>query len=467
MGRKWAELPIGKQYGRLTVIGASFMEKKNGRRLRVVPVKCNCEQGTEFTVIAQNLINPNRGTRACHLHRGEAVRTAHTEHGLTKHPLHGVWTGMHNRCYNSNSSHYQWYGARNIGIDERWRGKGMFPAFYEWAITHGYKPGLHIHRKDNDADYSPENCEWTSAKTNNRNKGNNLQITAFGKCMLLSEWIEQGHCKVGVTTLHKRLKAGWTPEEAMSTPSRGRRNMPEKAELKSRQVLDWNAVLNAEKPLHQDAIDVPLDLHYDYFTVLGEAVRWPTGTSGRKTIQVPVLCRCGNEQMVPRSKLINRTTKSCGCYKTHLLVAFNTKHSGSSSVLYSRWQTMKNRCYNPKVISYPDYGGRNIHVCDEWLGGFESFRDWAETNGFSEELELDRIDTDGDYTPNNCRWVRPQANQRNRRDNRPVVAWGEEKLLIQWAEDCRCRVGYATLLHRLDAGWVPEDAISVPPGENP
>lgn len=375
---------------------------------------------------------------------------------------------MQDRCYNPNSSLYKWYGARNISIDDQWRGKGNFLNFYNWSLSNGYKQGLHIHRKNNDQGYSPDNCVWVSARENNRAKGNNVLVIAHGESMLLPEWVEEGHSNVIGTTLHKRIGAGWTPEEAMSKGPRAKRDRPVlPTQQKSLSKLNWSDILNSPKPKHKDAIETPLNLHYGYLTVLGDPVIWPVGSTGKTAIKVPVMCRCGNEKMVFRSKLIDETTKSCGCYKTERLVAFNTKHGGSRSVLYSRWQTMKNRCNNCNVVNYADYGGRGIRVCYEWLNDYASFRNWAETHGFEEEEEIDRIDGDGNYSPENCRWVTPKLNQRNRRDNRPVVAWGEEKLLVEWSEDPRCCVGYGTLLHRLESDWRPEDALSCFPGEFP
>ncbi len=75
---------------------------------------------------------------------------------------------------------------------------------------------------------------------------------------------------------------------------------------------------------------------------------------------------------------------------------------------------MKRRCYNQKFKQYKDYGGRGIRVCDEWLKSFKNFYDWAMANGFREDLQIDRIDNDGNYEPSNCRWVSAKENANNR-----------------------------------------------------
>ena len=86
--------------------------------------------------------------------------------------------------------------------------------------------------------------------------------------------------------------------------------------------------------------------------------------------------------------------------------------------LYNRYQKIKSRCYNKNHISYKNYGGRGIKMCDKWLGkdGFKNFLNWSIENGFSSNLQIDRIDNDKEYSPNNCRWVDRKTNISNRRN---------------------------------------------------
>jgi len=129
--------------------------------------------------------------------------------------------------------------------------------------------------------------------------------------------------------------------------------------------------------------------------------------------------------------------------------------------LYKCWQNMKTRCYNKKNKGYPNYGARGIKVCDEWQQ-FVPFYKWAIANGYDDDLELDRIDNDGSYTPDNCRFVTHTENNRNRRNNRLITAFGETKCMQAWIADERCKVETKTLQGRLDGGWPAEIALKKP-----
>ena len=101
--------------------------------------------------------------------------------------------------------------------------------------------------------------------------------------------------------------------------------------------------------------------------------------------------------------------KYCGCNNKT-----NYKHGGKGTKLYNVWVAMKTRCLNPNHKQYKDWGGRGIKVCTEWLE-FIPFRDWAIQNGYKEDLEIDRINNNGNYEPDNCRFVTSKENMRNKR----------------------------------------------------
>ncbi len=132
--------------------------------------------------------------------------------------------------------------------------------------------------------------------------------------------------------------------------------------------------------------------------------------------------------------------------------------------LEPRYRTMLSRCYNPKFPKYRNYGARGIKVCNEWRT-FQGFKRWAIASGYKPELQIDRIDNDGDYCPENCRWVTPSQNCNNRGDKTTITAWGETKTRKEWSKDPRCKTTYFSIRQRLLTGrYTPEEAISIPVG---
>ena len=137
--------------------------------------------------------------------------------------------------------------------------------------------------------------------------------------------------------------------------------------------------------------------------------------------------------------------------------------NGKITKLYYKWAGMKSRCYNKKDHRYPLYGARGIRVDDMWLGNYDNFVEWARRSGYREGLTLDRIDNDGNYTPDNCRWVTWGEQKRNRRFCHKGVFNGEAYRTLQEVAD---RIGIAqnTLTKRLARGWSLERALSTPLG---
>lgn len=128
-------------------------------------------------------------------------------------------------------------------------------------------------------------------------------------------------------------------------------------------------------------------------------------------------CDCGKITVVVGSNLRNGHTKSCGCLVGS--TGGRTRHGKSNSRLYEVWHGMKKRCYCKTSSSYEYYGGRGITVCDEWQK-FTPFYEWAVANGYDEKAEygkctLDRIKVNGNYCPDNCRWVSMAEQNKNKR----------------------------------------------------
>lgn len=134
------------------------------------------------------------------------------------------------------------------------------------------------------------------------------------------------------------------------------------------------------------------------------------------------LCDCGNTLTVSGHSLRSGNTRSCGCLMRDTsarIAQENARHNGSHSRLYAVWNSMRQRCSNPKHKYFRIYGGRGIKVCDEWANDFERFRSWALSSGYDPEAKrgqctIDRIDGDGDYCPGNCRWVSVKVQNNNR-----------------------------------------------------
>jgi len=127
-------------------------------------------------------------------------------------------------------------------------------------------------------------------------------------------------------------------------------------------------------------------------------------------------CDCGKEVGVLSGNLRNGNTKSCGCLRSEM-GGTEPIHGLWKHPAYSRWVAMRARCYSTSQQSYQYYGARGIKVCPEWKDDPAAFVAWADANGFQPDLQIDRIDNDGDYNPQNCRWVTAKENANNRRNS--------------------------------------------------
>jgi hypothetical protein len=153
-------------------------------------------------------------------------------------------------------------------------------------------------------------------------------------------------------------------------------------------------------------------------------------------------CKCGKETFVRSSHLIAGLVKSCGCVnseigKRTIKLAQNAhkKHDESKSRLHIIWTNMKQRCGNKNNIGYKDYGGRGIKVCEEWENDYITFRDWALSNGYADNLTIDRIDNNGNYEASNCRWANKEIQSNNQRRNVFLTYNNETKTITQWAKE--------------------------------
>lgn len=182
---------------------------------------------------------------------------------------------------------------------------------------------------------------------------------------------------------------------------------------------------------------------------------------GRKNNRIMWRCQCdcGNTTEVNTHSLTSGNTKSCGCKKYGGRLSHGEAKSGQTR-LYRIWSAMKGRCTNKNNIGFHLYGGKGVKVCEEWQQ-FEPFRDWAVSHGYTDELTIDRIDSNGDYTPENCRWTTYKVQSNNTSRNHYVTAFGETMTISQWSE--KFGVPERTIAARLNLlGWCEEEAVSTP-----
>ena len=171
-------------------------------------------------------------------------------------------------------------------------------------------------------------------------------------------------------------------------------------------------------------------------------------------------CDCGNKTVVEKQKIISGHTSSCGCFCKAQIRKTHSKHNLSNTRIFRIWGDIKTRCTNPNSRAYKYYGQNNIVMCDEWKNDFQVFNDWAMSNGYADELTIDRIDVNGNYEPSNCRWVGMKVQNRNKHNSRMITYKNETHNLSEWAEILG--INYKALFKRLSDGWSVEKAFSTP-----
>lgn len=200
-----------------------------------------------------------------------------------------------------------------------------------------------------------------------------------------------------------------------------------------------------------------------------------------KNRKAKVICECGTEKTVVKAKVVRGEIKSCGCLsretakrnientrRTRVLTKearskmggsgrFKKKHGMKNSPEYSAWNSMINRCENPKSCSYKTHGARGISVCRDWRDSFEIFfKDMGVRP--SKNHSIDRIDNDGDYTPENCRWATRTEQQSNKGNNRVLAFNGKEMSVAEWSEELG--IPYSRISKRLQYGWSDEKCLT-------
>lgn len=175
-------------------------------------------------------------------------------------------------------------------------------------------------------------------------------------------------------------------------------------------------------------------------------------------------CDCGNPHVVQVSNLYSGRVRSCGCNKAAAMSKRLRRHGYSRGDKrksgYWIWAGMKQRCLNPKTVSFPRYGGRGIGVCDRWLHSFENFL--ADMGPRPEGASIDRINNNGNYEPRNCRWANAYQQMNNCHNSRLIECGGQKMSAAEWSR--RSGVPDFNILWRIGRGWPVERAVFEPTG---
>lgn len=169
-------------------------------------------------------------------------------------------------------------------------------------------------------------------------------------------------------------------------------------------------------------------------------------------------CTCGNTTIVSKGNLKSGNVKSCGCLAKEIKPA--KTHGESRTRLYKIWFDMKRRCSEKYKDYFPEYHRKGIKVCKEWQT-YEPFRDWALSHGYQDNLTIDRRDNDGNYEPNNCKWVDVKAQSNNRSSCIYITYNNKTQTMMQWCEELN--LDYYLIHNRIHKlNWTFEKAISTP-----
>lgn len=187
-----------------------------------------------------------------------------------------------------------------------------------------------------------------------------------------------------------------------------------------------------------------------------EVIRLEVDIPGKKKKWLCKCKKCGEEVIIAGSNLQSGHSTQCKECQWKMAKIDTTKHRQTGTRLYNIWNGMIGRCERSNNKSYKDYGERGIKVCKEWHDSKKFFA-WALENGYKEELEIDRKDTDDDYCPENCQWVTRLANANNKRNNIIIEYNGEKRTLSEWAR--YYNVNYRNLHGCMSRGFSFEEAI--------
>ena len=197
----------GQKFGRLTVLS-----RTDNNKHRQVMWLCQCKCGNFIVVRGYRLKDGHTKSCGC-LNKEQAIINVskHHSHKLSNTRLYQTWQNIKKRCLNYKDKNYKNYGGRGIEICNEWLNPNNF---FKWALNNGYSDNLTIDRIDNNKGYTPNNCRWTTLKTQANNKRNNHLLTFKGKTKTMIQWADK--FKINYYTLSTRLKRNWTTERALT-----------------------------------------------------------------------------------------------------------------------------------------------------------------------------------------------------------------------------------------------------------
>lgn len=190
------------------------------------------------------------------------------------------------------------------------------------------------------------------------------------------------------------------------------------------------------------------------FGLLTVISRAKTSSKNRET-KWNCLCECGNTKIIYGNSLKSGRTTSCGCYVKKI----NTTHGCSKHPLFQTWQAMVKRCINKNDPAYKNYGGRGISVCNEWINSPSQFI--KDMTPKPEGLELDRIDNNGNYSKQNCKWSTRQEQCTNRRTTRLITFNNQTNSILEWSRITG--INRRTIAQRLSKNWSIEHVLTYKP----
>ena len=202
---------IEDKFNRLT-IKSLFKEKKGWY------ASCQCQCGTFVPrILVRSLLTGN--TKSCGCYNSDLTVQRNHKHGYKTRKagasrLYSIWSDMRRRCNNPTRRGAHNYALKNIHVCDEWND---FEVFQSWAYSHGYTDEMTIERKDNTQGYNPDNCSWIPKSEQSKNRDSNHYITFHGKTQTLSDWAQE--INISRTTLHARLRRGWSIEQALTTPT--------------------------------------------------------------------------------------------------------------------------------------------------------------------------------------------------------------------------------------------------------